>query len=90
MFVVVLGAAAILPGLLAQTSRPANAGKLTQAWTFTTATGAPAAAPGRGGIGGGVTPIVVNGIMYLPAANLVVAVETDTPPRAAFSLRETI
>jgi quinoprotein glucose dehydrogenase len=60
----------------------ANVAKLTQTWTFTTATGAPAASragAGRGGagIGAEVTPIVVNGIMYVPAANLVVAVDTD-------------
>ena len=63
----------------------ANVGKLTQAWTFTTATQASApatpapAGPGRGGagIGNEVTPIVINGIMYVPAANLVVAIDTD-------------
>jgi glucose dehydrogenase len=61
----------------------ANVAKLTQAWTFTTATGATAApataGPGRGGagIGAEVTPIAVNGIMYVPAANLVVAVDAD-------------
>ena len=45
----------------------ANVGKLTQAWTFTTQTGAPAAPAGAGrggaGIGAEVTPIVVNGTM---------------------------
>jgi len=63
----------------------ANVAKLTQAWTFTTAppASAPAtpapAGPGRGGpgIGNEVTPIVVNGIMYVPAGNLVVALDAD-------------
>src|SRR3954451_8302371 len=42
---------------------------------------APAAATGRGGAGGAnseATPIVVNGVMYLPAANRVVALEPET------------
>lgn len=59
-----------------------NVAKLTQAWTFTTAVpgAAPAGGRGRGGgagIGGEVTPIVVNGVMYVPAGNLVVAVDGD-------------
>ena len=59
-----------------------NVAKLTQAWTFTTAVpgAAPAAGRGRGGgagIGGEVTPIVVNGVMYVPAGNLVVAIDGD-------------
>src|SRR5205807_9759702 len=48
------------------------------------ATPAPAAAPGRGGRGGGgrnwsATPLVINGVMYLTTAyNRVVALEPET------------
>jgi quinoprotein glucose dehydrogenase len=63
----------------------ANVSTLTQAWTYRLQSNAPApAAPaGRGGAGGGAvnsqaTPIVIGGVMYLPAANRVVAVEADT------------
>src|SRR5205807_5371121 len=48
------------------------------------ATPAPAAAPGRGGRGGGgrnwsVTPLVINGVMYLTTAyNRVVALDPET------------
>ena len=45
------------------------------------ATRPPGAAGGRGGAGGvnsQATPIVVNGVMYLPAANRVVALEPET------------
>lgn len=59
-----------------------NVANLKQAWTFTTAVPGQAAVSGRGrgggaGIGGEVTPIVVNGIMYAPAGNLVVAIDGD-------------
>lgn len=104
-------AAAVLPGLYAQTGKPgdwpswnhdsastrystlkqidrSNVSKLAEAWTFTTRvnTPAPAAGTGRGrgrgrggpgGIGAEVTPIVVNGVMYAPAGNLVVAINPD-------------
>jgi quinoprotein glucose dehydrogenase len=61
-----------------------NVGTLAQAWTFRLQGDAPSAAPptGRGGAGGGVnsqaTPIVVNGVMYLPAANRIVALDPET------------
>lgn len=61
-----------------------NVASLAQVWTYGLQTDAPAAAPptGRGGAPGGVnsqaTPIVVNRIMYLPAANRVVALDPDT------------
>ena len=53
-----------------------NAAKLTQAWSYPLKSGA----PGRGGSGSGseVTPIVVNGVMYLPAAGRVVALQPET------------
>src|SRR5580698_7596831 len=64
-----------------------NVAKLTEAWSFTTRSSTPVApppgrAPGRGrggpgGIGAEVTPIVVNGVMYAPAGNLVVAIDPD-------------
>jgi quinoprotein glucose dehydrogenase len=65
-----------------------NVSKLAQAWTFKPP--APPANPvasaakgkGKGGGGGGlsaeVTPIVVNGVMYLPGGNRVFALEADT------------
>jgi glucose dehydrogenase len=60
-----------------------NVAKLARVWSFTTRTNEPAAtagaATGRGGagIGAEVTPIVVNGVMYVPAANLVVAIDPE-------------
>src|SRR6516225_10153911 len=58
-----------------------NANRLTQAWTYRfPADAQAAAAKGKGRGGGGpnseVTPIVVNDVMYLPAANRVVALES--------------
>ena len=60
-----------------------NVAKLTAAWTYRleSTTPPPVAAAGRGGAGGPnsqVTPIVVNGVMYLPTANRVVALEPQT------------
>src|SRR5665213_1212663 len=70
----------------------ANVANLKEVWTFSlnnAPTGAgsdtrltPAQAAGRGGAGGGAnseaTPIVVNGVMYLPTANSVVALDPET------------
>ena len=59
---------------------PANVANLVQAWTYGLESDAPASA-GRGGAGGPnsqATPIVVNGVMYVPAANRVVALEPET------------
>jgi quinoprotein glucose dehydrogenase len=58
----------------------ANVAKLTQAWTYRLQGEAPAAATGKGGGGlnSQATPIVVNGVMYLPAANRVVALDPET------------
>jgi quinoprotein glucose dehydrogenase len=63
----------------------ANVSTLTQAWTYRLQSNAPAPAvpAGRGGAGGGAvnsqaTPIVVSGVMYVPAANRVVALEAET------------
>jgi len=63
-----------------------NAGRLTQAWTYglqgdAPATGAGGRGAGRGGAGGAnsqATPIVINGVMYVPAANRIVAIDPDT------------
>jgi quinoprotein glucose dehydrogenase len=63
---------------------PANVATLTQAWTYRLQIDS-AAAPvpaGRGGAGAAVnsqaTPIVINGVMYLPAANRIVALDAET------------
>jgi glucose dehydrogenase len=58
-----------------------NVGTLTQAWTYRLESNVATPAAGRGGAAGPnseVTPIVVDGVMYLPAANRVVALEPDT------------
>src|SRR5262249_6967787 len=46
---------------------PANVAQLSQAWTFKLAGG-----------GSQATPIVVNGVMYVPGGNKVIALEADT------------
>ena len=63
---------------------PANVATLTQSWTYRLQSDT-AAAPvlaGRGGAGAAVnsqaTPIVINGVMYLPAANRIVALDAET------------
>ena len=61
-----------------------NVARLTGAWTYRLQSDVPPAVPaaGRGGAAAGVnsqaTPIVVNGVMYLPAASKVVALDPDT------------
>jgi quinoprotein glucose dehydrogenase len=60
-----------------------NVATLARAWTYRLQSDAPAPAapPGRGGAAGvnsEATPIVVDGVMYLPAANRVVALEPET------------
>src|SRR5437016_14083317 len=59
-----------------------NVAKLAQMWTYRLQPETPSAAPGgRGGaasLNSEATPIVVNGVMYLPAANRVVALEPAT------------
>src|SRR2546425_4156865 len=60
-----------------------NVAGLIQVWTYPLQGDAPAptAQRGRGGPGGvnsEATPIVVNGVMYLPAANRVVALDPET------------
>src|SRR5262249_9318851 len=57
-----------------------NVAKLTKAWTYTF----PPPPAGRGGGGGGLivgseaVPLVVAGVLYVPAGNTVVALEADT------------
>ncbi|MBI3492423.1 MAG: PQQ-binding-like beta-propeller repeat protein [Acidobacteria bacterium] len=59
-----------------------NVASLIQVWTYSLQSDAPAASgAGRGGAGGvnsEATPIVVDGVMYLPAANRIVAIQPDT------------
>src|SRR5438477_2812606 len=59
-----------------------NVGTLARAWTYSLQSDAPAPpTAGRGGAAGPnseATPIVVNGVMYLPAASRVVALEPET------------
>jgi glucose dehydrogenase len=62
-----------------------NVATLKQVWTYSLQSDAPAAggSPGRGGPGGGgvnseATPVIVNGVMYLPAANRIIAIQADT------------
>src|SRR5579863_7299591 len=54
---------------------PGNVAKLTQAWTYKMR---PDANSPASGTMNQVTPIVVNGVMYLPAGNRVIALEPDT------------
>jgi len=58
-----------------------NVASLTQAWTYSLQPTVPAAAGGRGGVAGvnsEATPIVIGGVMYLPAADRVVALDAAT------------
>jgi quinoprotein glucose dehydrogenase len=58
-----------------------NVATLTEVWTYRLQPETPPPAGGRGGAGGvnsEATPIVVNGVMYLPAAARVVALEPET------------
>jgi glucose dehydrogenase len=61
-----------------------NVANLSRVWIYSLQSDAPPAAAAPGGRGGAgavnseVTPIVVNGVMYLPAANRVVALEPET------------
>ncbi len=58
-----------------------NVANLTRVWTVSLQGDLAPAATGRGGAGGAnseATPIVVGGVMYVPAANRVVALEPDT------------
>jgi quinoprotein glucose dehydrogenase len=58
-----------------------NVSGLTTAWTYSLQSDAPAASTGRGGAGGvnsELTPIVVDGVMYLTAANRIVAIQPDS------------
>src|ERR1700686_3203165 len=58
-----------------------NAATLKQAWTYRLQGDAPAATSkgkGAGGSDSEATPIVVNGVMYLPATGRVVALEPET------------
>jgi glucose dehydrogenase len=56
-----------------------NVAKLTQAWSYRLPPeGAAVAAPSPSEVFQEVTPIVVNGIMYLPAGNRIVALDPET------------
>ncbi len=58
-----------------------NVATLTEAWTYSLQPTALAPAGGRGGppgVNSQATPIVVNGVMYLPTADRVVALDPET------------
>lgn len=58
-----------------------NVAKLVQAWSYRLQSDTPAAAAGRGGpapANSQATPILVNGVMYLPAVDRVVALAPET------------
>jgi len=56
-----------------------NVSRLTQAWTYNLAPpAAPGGGRGRGGFASAATPIVIGGVMYLPAGSRVLALEADT------------
>ncbi len=58
-----------------------NVGSLTEAWTYSLQPRAVEPAGGRGAppaANSQATPIVVNGLMYLPAADRVVALDPET------------
>jgi quinoprotein glucose dehydrogenase len=61
---------------------PANVANLTQAWTYRLQSdnAAPATPAGAGvsGVNSQATPIVIGGVMYLPAADRVVAIDAGT------------
>jgi quinoprotein glucose dehydrogenase len=59
---------------------PDNVGKLAPIWTYRLQSDAPGPAPAAGGraLSSEATPIVVNGVMFLPAANRIVALEPET------------
>jgi glucose dehydrogenase len=58
-----------------------NVANLSRVWTYRLQSDAAAPSTGRGGPGGAnseATPIVVNGVMYLPAADRIVALDPET------------
>jgi quinoprotein glucose dehydrogenase len=55
-----------------------NVSRLRQAWAYGLGSDAPAIGRGAAGPNSEATPIVVNGVMYLPAANRVVALDPQT------------
>jgi quinoprotein glucose dehydrogenase len=62
---------------------PANVSRLRQVWTYRPAAAADAGAKGKGKAGAPAivaeaTPIAINGVLYVPATNGVVALDGDT------------
>ncbi len=57
---------------------PDNVGRLARAWSYSLQGDTPPAAGGRGGVNSQATPIVVGGVMYLPTANRIVALDPET------------
>jgi glucose dehydrogenase len=55
-----------------------NVARLRSVWTYGLQSDAPATGRGAGGPNSQATPIVVNGTMYVPAANRVVALDPQT------------
>lgn len=59
---------------------PENVGALHQAWKYRLESdiASPPAGRGRGGVNSEASPIVIDGVMYLPASNRVVALEPES------------
>ncbi len=57
---------------------PDNVSQLKESWTFSLRPAGAAAPAGPLGAGSQATPIVVNGVMYVPFTNKVAALEADT------------
>src|SRR6476619_7316483 len=55
-----------------------NVARLRSVWTYGLQSDAPSTGRGAGGPNSEATPIVVNGVMYVPAANRVVALDPQT------------
>lgn len=55
-----------------------NVGRLSQAWTYNLEADASGPPAGGRGVNSQATPIVVRGVMYVPAANRVVALDPET------------
>jgi glucose dehydrogenase len=63
-----------------------NVARLRQAWTYGLASDTPTTGRGAAGPNSEATPIVVNGLVYLPGANRVVALDPETGRNAGAML----
>jgi len=57
---------------------PSNVTRLTQVWTYHLENDPSGPPPGGRGVNSQATPIVVRGVMYVPASNRIVALDPDT------------